>query len=135
MNPPVHICFNISKDLQRALIKNYAYVEYSKNVKTCTFSQVLFYTRYDFWFFLSTYLHKSNLCRCSSVRSHIKMYYLNFWQIRSYKKMEIFAVINICTTFQKLSPPPIIQSFFNPSRISSMYFKQILIDILLGHLV
>ena len=45
LNPPVHLCFNISKDLKRALIKNYAYIESSKNVKTCTFSKVPFIVR------------------------------------------------------------------------------------------
>nr|XP_022346201.1 uncharacterized protein LOC111138493 isoform X1 [Crassostrea virginica] len=33
------------QDLKRALIKNYAYVESSKNVKTCTFSKVPFIVR------------------------------------------------------------------------------------------
>ena len=124
------ICKNHSKiDQVWALIKKYAYVESFKKVKTCTFSQVLFFVRetipgmiFDFFYL--------QIC--------INQIYADVWVWEVFLANPFISedgniCSNICTTFQKLIPPPIIQSFFsfNPVKYQKSNYSSQLFDIYL----
>ena len=109
------------------------WLEFSKNMKTCTFSQV-FVREYAFGVFFFIYeLHKSNICRCLSMRVYTILKCLakrNMHHVPKVKgpnnTVHVFLFFFILLNFNKAN---ILHNYsiYLYSRITSMYFKQTLI--------